>query len=82
LILSASRYLYESRSLVLFWNSFGLFDIVLVVMTALRVGLRDWQSMAALRELPLSLLPTFFVPLIIVSHILIFIRIARARSAD
>jgi hypothetical protein len=82
LILFASRHLYESRSLVLLWNSFGLFDIVLVVTTALRLGLRNWQSMAALRELPLSLLPTFVVPLIIVSHILIFIRIARTRSAD
>ena len=82
LILSASRQLYDSRWLVLVWNSCGLFDIVLVVMTALRLGLRDWQSMAALRELPLSLLPTFLVPLIIVSHILIFIRIARTRVAD
>jgi hypothetical protein len=32
--------------------------------------------------LPLLLLPTFLVPLIIVSHILIFIRVARTRSAD
>jgi hypothetical protein len=82
LILSASRQLYDSRSLVLVWNIFGLIDIVFIVMTALRLGLRDWESMAALRELPLSLLPTFLVPLIIVSHILIFIRIARARIAD
>jgi hypothetical protein len=82
LILSVSRQLYDSRLLVLVWNSFGLFDIVLVVMTALRLGLQDWQSMAALRELPLSLLPTFLVPLIIVSHILIFIRITRTRVAD
>jgi hypothetical protein len=81
-ILSASRQLFGSRSLVLLWNSFGLIDIVFVVMIGLRLGLRDWQSMAVLRELPLSLLPTFLVPLIIASHFLIFIRIARARSAD
>jgi hypothetical protein len=79
-ILFASSHLRKVRWLILVWNSFGLVDIVFVVTTALRAGLRDWQSMAALRELPLSLLPTFFVPLIIVSHILIFIRIAR--SAD
>lgn len=82
LILSASRQFYDSRSLVLVWNIFGLVDIIFVVTTALRLGLRDWESMAALRELPLSLLPTFLVPLIIVSHILIFIRIARTRIAD
>lgn len=82
LILSASRRLQKLRPVVLVWNGFGLIDIVFVVSTALRVGLRDWQSLAALRELPLMLLPTFFVPLIIVSHILIFIRIARSRSAD
>ena len=32
---------------------------------ALRLGLEDPQSMHALREFPLSLLPTFLVPLII-----------------
>jgi hypothetical protein len=77
LILSASPHLQKLRPLVLVWNGFGLVDIVFVVTTALRVGLRDWQSMAALRELPLMLLPTFLVPLIIVSHILIFIRRAQ-----
>ena len=57
------------------WNFFGFIDIVFVALTALRFGLQDWPSMAALRELPLSLLPTFFVPLIIASHVLIFVRL-------
>jgi hypothetical protein len=74
LVLCASRRLHKLPALILVWNGLGLIDIILVVTTALRVGLRDWQSMAALRELPLMLLPTFLVPLIIVSHILIFIR--------
>ena len=66
------------RKTLLVWNALGLIDILLVVFGALRFGLRDWSSMAPLRELPLSLLPTFLVPLIITSHILIFVRLARA----
>lgn len=65
-----------AKTLLLFWNTIGLIDIVFVVFSALRFGLRDWQSMHALRELPLSLLPTFLVPLIIASHVLIFVRLA------
>jgi hypothetical protein len=69
-----------AKPLLLMWNTIGLMDIIVVVSSALRFGLRDWQSMHALRELPLSLLPTFLVPLIIASHILIFVRLARAKS--
>jgi hypothetical protein len=67
-------------SMLIVWNTIGLTDILFVVMTALRLGLEDWQSMHALREFPLSLLITFFVPLIIVSHVLIFFRAARLKS--
>ena len=67
-----------AKTLLLIWNTIGLIDIVFVVFSALRFGLQDWQSMHALRELPLSLLPTFLVPLIIASHLLIFVRLARA----
>jgi hypothetical protein len=67
-----------AKTLLLVWNTLGLIDIIVVVFSALRFGLKDWQSMHALRELPLSLLPTFLVPLIIASHVLIFIRLTRA----
>jgi hypothetical protein len=67
------------RTFLLSWNTLGLIDIIFVVASALRFGLQDWQSMHALRELPLSLLPTFLVPLIIASHVLIFVRLPRAR---
>jgi hypothetical protein len=67
-----------AKTLLLIWNAIGVIDIVFVVFSALRFGLNDWKSMHALRELPLSLLPTFLVPLVIASHVLIFVRLARA----
>jgi hypothetical protein len=71
-----------AKKLLLVWNTIGLIDIIFVVFSALRFGLRDWQSMSALRELPLSLLPTFLVPLIIASHVVIFVRLARTSRAS
>ena len=61
----------------LIWNVFGLLDIVLVVLTAYRVGRSDFAGMMPLRTLPLMLLPTFLVPLIIVAHLAIFARLRR-----
>jgi hypothetical protein len=66
--------------MLIVWNTIGLTDILFVVMTALRLGLEDRQSMHALREFPLSLLPTFLVPLIMTSHVLIFFRAARLKN--
>jgi hypothetical protein len=68
-----------AKTFLLSCNTLGLIDIIFVVSSALRFGLKDWQSMHALRELPLSLLPTFLVPLIMVSHVLIFVRLTRSR---
>jgi hypothetical protein len=78
-VLGATRTEF-AKKLLLIWNTIGLIDIIFVVFSALRFGLQEWQSMHALRELPLSLLPTFLVPLIIASHVLIFIRLARAET--
>ena len=68
-------------SILILWNTIGLTDILFVVLLALRLGLADWQSMHALREFPLSLLPTFIVPLIIASHVLIYLRAVRLKRA-
>jgi hypothetical protein len=65
------------RWLVLGWNLLGLADIALVVATAARLALADPGSMQALLVLPLSLLPTFLVPLIIASHLLMLVRLLR-----
>lgn len=65
------------RGSVLAWNVIGLADIIIVVFIAAKLGMQSPESMHALTELPLSLLPTFLVPLIIATHLLIFLRIAR-----
>jgi hypothetical protein len=70
------------RGLLWLWNTFGFFDIVFVVLTAARMAAADPPSMGLLRVLPLSLLPTFFVPLIIASHVLIFWRLGRVRLRE
>jgi hypothetical protein len=80
LILLAVPAMMRSRPTVAVWNIIGLTDIFFVVFQALRCGLSDWGSMAALRELPLAMLPTFFVPLIIVSHVWIFVRLMKRIS--
>ena len=59
------------------WNAAGLLDIMGVVVSAAEHALADRTSMAALLHLPLSLLPTFLVPLIIASHIFIFSRLRK-----
>ena len=68
--------------LLLAWNLFGLLDILFVVATATRLALADPTSMAALMRFPLSLLPTFLVPLIIASHLMLFWRLRQARAAS
>jgi hypothetical protein len=66
-----------NRRVVLGWNIFGMIDILFVVATAARLGLSNPASMLALTHLPLSLLPTFIVPLIIFTHIVIFYRLGK-----
>jgi hypothetical protein len=65
------------RRAITMWNALGFVDIMLVVFTAARLGLQDPAQMRALTYLPLSLLPTFLVPLIIATHVIIYLRLRR-----
>ena len=59
------------------WNVIGLIDITLVVLTAARLNLANPLQMSAMTSLPLSLLPTFLVPLLIATHLIIYARLTR-----
>ena len=77
LLLLGSPTMGRRRAAYMLWNVLGLADILFVVVTAARLGAADPESMAALLRLPLSLLPTFLVPLIIASHVVLGVRLAR-----
>ena len=64
------------RRAYVLWNVLGLLDILGVVLTATRLALADPESMRALLRLPLSLLPTFVVPIVIATHVLMLRRLA------
>lgn len=63
---------------VLAWNVFGFADMLLLIATGIRVGTADPAQFALFLQLPFGLLPTFFVPLIIATHVFVFVRLLRA----
>lgn len=67
------------RRAIYYWNIFGFVDILLVIATGARVAFAGSRELAAFGQLPLSLLPTFLVPLIIASHLAIFHRLRDPR---
>jgi hypothetical protein len=60
------------RLFLLVWNVIGLLDILMVVSIAMRLASVDPGFQRGFASLPLSLLPTYVVPLVIASHALIF----------
>lgn len=65
------------RAWVLVWNVAGFVDIGYAVFTAFRLAMADPQSVINLLRLPLSIVPTFLVPIIVASHVLIFSRLLK-----
>ena len=67
-------------TLYLLWNVLGIVDILFVVMTAARLAFSEPGSMGELLRLPLNLLLTFVVPIIIFTHMVIFVRLLAGRK--
>lgn len=57
---------------LLLWNTAGLVDILGVLANGARLFLDNPPIGASFTALPLVLLPTFVVPIVLVSHVLIF----------
>jgi hypothetical protein len=68
------------RQAILLWNIIGSLDVLLVFAVMSRMARPDPLVQGGFTSLPLSLLPTFIVPLVIVSHVLIFVWWFRGRG--
>ena len=68
------------RSALFAWNVAGLLDILAVLGNAVRLYIRDPGFVEPFMSLPLAILPTFVVPIVIVSHMLLFGWINAARD--
>jgi hypothetical protein len=78
----AIRTRYHARAWQV-WNVFGLIDIVVVVANAARFWSSNSAAMSPMLRLPLALLPSFLVPIVFVTHALLFDRLsAVARSSS
>lgn len=64
------------RRACVIWNTFGLVEILVLVATALRLGFAQPWPLLAVRLLPCSMFPTFLVPLIIATHVIIYVRLS------
>lgn len=59
---------------IVIWNVVGLVGILLSLSTIFRISLTDPSQLRTLTHLPLSLLPTLLMPLMLATHVIIFIR--------
>lgn len=66
---------------VFVWNCFGLADMGVLIATGIRLGSAAPELFALFLRLPFGLLPTFFVPLIIATHVFVFVRLFARRRA-
>jgi hypothetical protein len=77
--IAAARNTQSRRRAVLAWNVFGLADMLVTVASAQSVLFSpEVASMAAFTRFPFSMLPFFVVPLVFLTHALVFVRLRAA----
>ena len=81
-LLALGARLEENRKALLAWNVLGLLDIAAVVVAAqVRFLVLDPESLRGLLSTWFPLLPLFYVPLVVASHLLVFARLRRERAS-
>jgi hypothetical protein len=81
LVLSGDPVTRGRRAAYLAWNVFGLADLIVAVSTATWVALRGLTpGMDPILHLPLSLVPTFAVPVLVANHVFLFRRLRSAAA--
>jgi hypothetical protein len=77
-----------SRRWLWIWNAFGLVDLLVALATGmlysnttLGILARGGVTTRLMVTFPISLIPTFFVPLFILVHLLVFKKLAAARQS-
>lgn len=78
----ATRSDRTSRALLLAWNTLGLLDILAVFLTAQRLifVVGDPQLFRTFQRMPYATLPLLVVPLVLVTHLVIFLRLRAPRN--
>jgi hypothetical protein len=77
----------QGRGSVAWWNAFGVFDLVVALTLGLLTSPSPLQMFAfdqpnlIISEFPLILIPTFLVPLSILLHLAVWLKLAREREA-
>ena len=70
------------RRAIRIWNIVGLIGMLLVVFTVARLGLTSPLSLRTFTQLPLSLYPTFLMPLLIATHVIMLQRVAPTQPLE
>lgn len=70
------------RTIVIAWNALALADILMVFFTAQRILFfgSGFDEMTAFGSFPFPAIPAFVVPVVVLTHVLIFLRLRQARD--
>lgn len=70
------------RRVVGVWNIVGFVGLALLTVNLTQLALDDRAIHVLFAQLPLALLPTFLLPLLLATHVLIYRRIAKESDAE